>query len=54
MLLETLAAMVARRLADTDTLVSSRDRLVATAKLGPARKRVAPTNEFLAILNHRN
>jgi len=44
--LETLAAMVARRLADTDTLVSSRDRLVATAKLGPARKRVAPTNEF--------
>ena len=38
--------MVARRLADTDTLVSSRDRLVATAKLGPARKRVAPTNEF--------
>lgn len=37
--LETLAAMLAHKLSDTDTLVSNRDSLAANAKLGPARSR---------------
>jgi MinD-like ATPase involved in chromosome partitioning or flagellar assembly len=43
--METLAAMVALKLSNTDTLVSNRDQLVSTAKRGPARRLVEPEDE---------
>lgn len=49
--LETLAAMIALKLAHTETLTTNRERLVADAKRGPAHARITPTDRLWSSEN---